>query len=75
MPVINLNQLMLYMQNTNTSLDEALDRFNVNRESFSDDARKELERQLELHNKNVQRNQETAQKEADRIEEDYAGQE
>jgi exonuclease VII small subunit len=74
MPVVNLNQIMLYMQNTESSLEEALKRFNLKEDDLTDHAREELNRQVELHNKNVARQEEGNDSEPTQPESDYEGQ-
>ena len=56
MPVINMNQILLYMENNESSLDEALAAFNLQNMEISEHVRNEFQRQMELHNKNVAEN-------------------
>ena len=75
MPTINLNQILLFMEKNQASVEEALQRFNIKEEDFSEATRAELQRQMELHNEAIQKEEQKAQGETQRIQEDYAGQE
>jgi hypothetical protein len=51
------------------SLDEALQRYNLTQEDLTEDTHKELQRQMEIHNKAVEKEEQTVNREATRIEE------
>lgn len=56
MPVINMNQILTYMENNESTLEEAFAAYNLQNVTISDDVRNEFQRQMELHNKNVAEN-------------------
>lgn len=68
MPTVHLNQLLTAMQ-SGASLDEALQQYNLSQEDLTEETHKELQRQMEIHNKAVQKEEETVTREAQRIEE------
>lgn len=76
MPTININQIVMYLENNNgdgpRSLEEAEDRFDV---KLTDRQREEIARQMKLNEENRQEVKDEAEREADRIGEDYAGNE
>jgi hypothetical protein len=68
MTTVHINQLLTAMQ-SGASLDEALQRYNLSQEDLSEDTQKELQRQMDIHNKAVQKEEQTVNREATRIEE------
>lgn len=59
MPVVNLNFLTTYMENNDASLEQALEAYGV--EELDEAARKELERQVQLHQENINNDESGAQ--------------
>jgi hypothetical protein len=68
MTTVHINQLLTSMQ-SGASLDEALQRYNLTQEDLTEDTHKELQRQMEIHNKAVEKEEQTVNREATRIEE------
>ena len=57
MPTLNINNLLTYMENNNASLEESLKAYKLDEKLLTPTVRAEIERQMELHNANIAKNQ------------------